>query len=882
MKINNHSTIWKLSYKSLIRSQKRNRVAIVAMILTCVLFTSLFTMVINLNHNLQEHQFKLAGGKSHGTYKQLTREQVEAITKHPAIQSVGERLYIGRSDKGIFSKVPAEIAYSSEESARSTFDFPSQGRLPINENEVALDREVLNNLKLEGRIGEEVPLTFQLQDSMNQAIQTIQKNYKLVGISEYNELASVHKINLSQVEVEQLIKETEMGDLNNFYYDLNIQLKSSRQIEETMNQIIQDLGYQSQDPKLDNYLKMGVNWAYTSAQLDSKDQLPIFLIFLLLLVIILSTGYLLISNIFQISVQNDIRYYGLLKTIGLTKKQLRRLLVIQAILLSLVAIPLGILIGYGLGIVFLPYIIRQTIIENQVTQVAFSPWIAIAGTLFTMMTVFLSCLKPGRIVGKVSAIEAVRYRSEAKVRRTIKQRKAINLAQMGLVNLRRNLSKFILVVLSLTLSTILLSSLMTLTLGFDMDRYLEKQLSGDFLVAKNDYFKLNHFSDDLNLEDKWLNKIHSMGEGMIGGSSYTLSHNPTIKWMDVETLKRQLRDLSPEEKEAFLLNHYKKNSDFGEVVQIQGFDPFLLSKLEVIEGDLQPLIDGQKGKIALVLETDDFGQVIGEDYLPIGSQVDLSYAHQVSVIDPSTQKEVKTQEGKGQLTVKEDQQTSYEICAHVIVPYSISLRYSIAGSDAYILSTERLKQDSQLNLTRLFYLFDSHDTTLESQNEAELESLTASPESLLHYQSKQTLRKEFNAFRKMFILIGGTLCFLIAFIGVINYINSMLTSFMTRRHELASLRAIGMTRYQMQKLLTYESIYYTATSLLLSVLFVTLLNPLLGQVLESVFWFYSYQRNFGAIWLMAPCLILLSFLLPSIICRIIEKQTIVEQLAETY
>ena len=75
---------------------------------------------------------------------------------------------------------------------------------------------------------------------------------------------------------------------------------------------------------------------------------------LCILVLILFTGYLIIYNVFQISVTNDIRFYGLLKTIGTTSRQIRRIVRQQALLLSIFGIPLGLITGYGVGALLPP------------------------------------------------------------------------------------------------------------------------------------------------------------------------------------------------------------------------------------------------------------------------------------------------------------------------------------------------------------------------------------------------------------------------------------------------------------------------------------------------------------------------------------------------
>ena len=77
------------------------------------------------------------------------------------------------------------------------------------------------------------------------------------------------------------------------------------------------------------------------------------------LLLILFTGYLIIYNVFQISVTNDIRFYGLLKTIGTTGRQLKRIIRYQALALSLAGIPVGLLLGWLVGAGLTPAVIGQ-------------------------------------------------------------------------------------------------------------------------------------------------------------------------------------------------------------------------------------------------------------------------------------------------------------------------------------------------------------------------------------------------------------------------------------------------------------------------------------------------------------------------------------------
>ena len=114
-----------------------------------------------------------------------------------------------------------------------------------------------------------------------------------------------------------------------------------------------------------------------------------------LLALILLTGYLIIYNVFQISVAGDIRFYGMLKTIGTTPRQLRRIIRRQALTLSLFGIPLGLLLGWGIGALLVPVVVKQ--LSGVVSTISVSPLIFVIAALFSLVTVLLSCAKPGRM-----------------------------------------------------------------------------------------------------------------------------------------------------------------------------------------------------------------------------------------------------------------------------------------------------------------------------------------------------------------------------------------------------------------------------------------------------------------------------------------------------
>ena len=111
MNVKNRKCIRKLSLKSLYANRRRNLIAIFAIALTTLLFTSMFTIVLSLNASYETYQFRQVGGYAHGTFKDVSPEQAERIAAHPKVKSAGARKVIGITADGVFSKTPAEISY---------------------------------------------------------------------------------------------------------------------------------------------------------------------------------------------------------------------------------------------------------------------------------------------------------------------------------------------------------------------------------------------------------------------------------------------------------------------------------------------------------------------------------------------------------------------------------------------------------------------------------------------------------------------------------------------------------------------------------------------------------------------------------------------------
>ena len=880
MNVRNRKCIRKLSFRTLWASRKRNMIAVIAIALTALLFTSLFTIAMSINSSYENYTFRQVGGYCHGTFKEVTEEQAQAIAGHPKVKEVGSRTTIGFIGSGIFAKVPAEVSYMDENCTQWSFAEPTTGHMPRSGKEITMDTAALKLLGIQPELGAEITLTYTVGDK-NQLSYEKTDTFTLVGWWDYDDISPVHYVNISEEYARAVEAEGIAAGMNPFRTDLNVMMASAVDIRGQMEQVDTDLGYTWEQDGSDNVVRIGVNWGYTTAQLGESIDATTVLAILAFLTLVIFTGYLIIYNIFQISVTGDIRYYGLLKTIGVTPRQLRRIIRQQALVLCAVGIPMGLLLGYGVGALLTPVVMAQTTFGAGITTISTSPLIFLASALFALVTVLLSCARPGRIAAKVSPVEATKYTGAVQTRKKRRTTRGAKVHQMAFANLGRNKRKTILVVISLALSVVLLNVLVTFTNGFDMEKYLAKQTCADFIVSSTDYFRCNYSSSYISQEQ--IEQIEENTSPSLSGCGYTLTGYYPYGWMSEDHWMQDMIHYTSEENAKAMLKQQNRRGDLVEQrALMEGLDDSLFDKLTVVEGDISPMFQKDANAIAVVVHTDDYGNVSNLDfYPPVGSTQTITYIDEGHYIDSRTgnlcDENTPAEYMKLQLSSSHD--VDYTVCAYVIVPHSISSRHYSTGY-SFVLPVEKLNHDSQHESIPMFYLFDTPDDISEASAENYLADLTADNLSGLMYESKATLRAEFEGFQTMFLLLGGLLCAIITLIGILNFFNATMTGILSRRREFAVLQAVGMTGKQLKTMLVCEGLFYAlgaaGTALVLSVL----LNPLAGSLLETMFWFFSAHFTIVPVLLALPVFALLGYAIPAIMYRHAARQSVVERLRE--
>ena len=202
MNVSNRKCVRTLARRSLRASRTRNLIAVLAIALTTVLFTSLFTIALSINDGFQQNNFRQVGGYSHGGFKYLTEAQYEALKDDPLIGQAGLRRFVGMPTQDPFNKAHVEVSYADANDAHWMYCDPAEGRLPQEgTDEAATDTHVLELLGVEPELGARFTLTFDVDG--HETTQT----FTLSGWWEYDEAIVANHVLLPESRVDALLDE---------------------------------------------------------------------------------------------------------------------------------------------------------------------------------------------------------------------------------------------------------------------------------------------------------------------------------------------------------------------------------------------------------------------------------------------------------------------------------------------------------------------------------------------------------------------------------------------------------------------------------------------------------------------------------------------------
>lgn len=827
---NNNRPVLKLLAKRSLKAQK-NTIAVLAIMLATLLFTSLFTIAISLQTAMQESNMRTIGTSAHAGIKRLSWDEYELLAADTGIKDIGYSVIIGNAVGENFNKTPTELRYADSTYADLTFNAPDTGRLPEKKNEIATSRIVLAAMGLPEEIGTQMELTFVTDTG------TFTDTFTLSGIWDGDAVAYRQTMLLSKEYTDHVAPVIRGGTdgttptVGTGYIDCVMLMPTEWNIEKQVSTITSQYGLVE---------RVSVNDAYGTATISVSSMLPL----VAGIAVIFIAGYLLIYNVFYISIAQDIRFYGMLKTLGTTARQIRKIVYKKAIRLSLVGIPLGLLFGWPIGRLLLPFIVNMLTDDMRVVTTV-NPVIFVVAIVFSLITVFISCRKPAALASKVSPIEALHYTEQTSTKKKQRRSKHISTLMLAKSNLGRNKKKVTIVTLSFALSIVLLNSVYTYVNSFDFDKFVADFSLTDFTVA--DTTVINSYApfNTANVSQDFINQAESLSGLEDIGSVYLWTSNQPLSEHDLgrlQELAASSGDIANE------LGNYMVRQEHG--VNVYGLDDFPAEYVRVLDGELN---------------VEQWKAGTGVYVTPLRMMGDGS----LCLYQPGDQISVQQLDGTNKV---------YTVLAVVDIPKALETPLQVdMGLDYIFPAGELLGNMVAADQSAMKTIFNVDDENLIAA-ENWLKNYTTNSDTSLDYLSKVTLRHTFDGMINMYRLVGGTLCAILALIGILNFINSMMTSILSRRKEIAMLQSVGMTGQQVKRMLIYEGIGYSALGLLCSLVLSIIGSLTVVRMMGTELSYFTWQFTLLPVFLSIIPLVLITAFVPMVCYHKMAQKTVVERL----
>ena len=839
-----------LSKRMFHTSRGRNLVAVLAILLTTMMFTTLFTLSQSMSQNLIEMTFRQTGYNAEASMRGLSEEQADLIANHPDVEELGRSIVLGLAENRELSGRSVEIRWANEPYAQHSYALPTTGHLPQAADEIALDTLTLDRLGIPHELGAPVTLEWR-KDSSDPDAETIRADFTLCGFWEGNQSSYSSMAWVSRVYADKMTGGVLSADPNQIFglYMVQVNLYSDQNIEEAMERVLADTGLSE--------LEYSVNLAYSPEMgaVAAQENLPMYLGMGLVFI----AGYLIIYNIFQISVTADVQFYGKLKTLGTTTRQLKKLIYNQANRLCIVGIPVGLILGWLLGTVLVPVLMGSM---EGTAIVSASPMIFIGSALFAWATVLISCLRPARLAGKISPIEALRMSdadsgSKKKVKR---HRGSASLSSMAWDNLWRNKKRTVTVICSLTLGLVLLSGFYAKNAAFDMEKYLADLTIADFTLSDSSS------EDYLNGYDPHgttlTGELVSAAESQQGLEAVGHQYSAQIDWQIDEATLQNVAAFYTEERLADWESYDPAGaqalrdalSSGGASATLYGLDGIPLDTIT----QQQYLMEGSFDAAAFAS---------GDYILAVGPSVEPGESYPVLPTSPVG-------------SVVELNGRSYTVMAIVCPLNPVTQLAPQQGENgkfalSFILPTAVFREQWPDHTLRQLFL-NTDDSHIESM-QAFLDEYMASTNPGLPVTSRQTMAEQYQTQTRSSAVMGNAVSVVIALVGVLNFINSMVTAIVSRRREFAVMQSVGMTKKQLCRMLVNEGLYYAGLTLLFSYLISAFA---VGVVVRAMVegGFTTFRFTLLPLVACTPVLIFFAVLIPYLCFRNLEKHSIVERL----
>lgn len=691
----------------------------------------------------------------------------------------------------------------SEESLPRLFMTPTQGQFPKSSDEIMLYEGAFSSFS----VGDYVQLTYGCSNG-----ETEEKSYTVSGFYDCDADRPIPAVTLYDGDTVQKL---------DLAATVMIRFHSSFGIDRRLDAVKERLE-EWELPDANRYSQ--INYAYAAANLGEFFEPGNILLIVCVVAVVFFAAFLLIYNIFSISLAQDMRTFGLLRVIGTTHRQMKKLTYAQITLIGCAALPIGLLLGYFIGFKLLSPVFMS--LSGTTLPYRFSPWIVLISAGLTSFTLFFSALRPLKRIKKMTPVQSVSAEPEEDSHKKDRRREIpVSPRSLALAAIRRSRGHLLITSLSAMLSVLLF-----VIVGGLVD-----------VVVGITYERLGMFDIDLTLHQSETSVSISTVPPSYESPSFRAAIEPDIieklvssdavREMYLLRFKRIRAEISPvleekirayleQQENEFVRKEYEDMIESGRINSVVLGIPDELCQYIVVSQEAGKTVYFNEDELfdgfhVLCISTPDNGRSLGDIRLFNGDMLssdalEMNY----EVIGAELPYGIYT--------------ALHKICLYAYIP----------GEEALFLLPMSVFEKEFPDAPVFTVLANAKDGMEEILMEEVQECTDERGVDIngvsYYYRTAGRLDElaELQIRLAAICLTGYSLCGIILLIGLMNMVNSALTSMVLRRREFAMLETVGMTRAQLRRMLLYENsvggVFGLASFVVGSVLFNTLLTQTFG------------------------------------------------------
>ncbi len=823
----NRAIVNKLTKRTLKTDKKRNFFIIVAIALTTFLLGSVFSVGMSLLESVKINQIRFMGTVAQAAVGHPTASQLERLNSLDYVKTVGTGNNVGfvktTPEMGRISLTLHYFDKTEWEELRTPAYVDIEGSYPQKENEIMASRWLLEKLGISNpSVGMEIPLTFYTDSENSDAL--ITQNFYLSGwFTSYGLIKSLNTADVMLVSQELSQKHGKTVEKDG---SATVVFDNPSRVMEYCNRLVTDLGLSENQPVVpaETY---DTDEGQAASSVIALCAVIIFLIF---------TGYLLIYNVLYISVSRDVRFYGLLKTLGTTPKQIKKIVIGQIMRLCMIGIPIGLVFVLLLSFVFVPFFISQLGAVSTEAVVSFSPFIYLGAVAFAILTAVLGAMKPAQKAAGISPIEAQKYAGAEVNRSKVRLSAHGKPYKMALRNIFRDKKRAGVVLLSLFLGVTTFLTITTLVFSMNIASYIESVFESDFVLESS-------ARPTQKFDKAFIEKLESL---------------PGFEWLGVTTWETMSLDYSPDAFGEYIANHpmQEQVTNLTEKDIYENFRGFVLG----VDGEM---LMKSSNTLDNPIDIDAFER--GELALIATDNPDLFKNVHELTISPSYRSENDNTDSQ-----------------KTVIPLGGFVPFDYKGIGSGLAPTVLI---SNALMREWFSEPIVSKINLDVSRDYEQNALIALKQIIgddyeISLTSKMESLKELYSAKMVLFVLGGGIALVIALIGILNFVNVMSVSIVVRKRELATLESIGMSRKQIRKLLICEGLGYAVITLICVLSVGNAVTYGIFKLFQQQVSFATFTYPFIPVVIMIMVVLAVCFITPQILYRSINKSTIVERLRE--